>query len=169
MNVSFNYKWFLSVLLSIAVQILFLRDIAIANVAFCFIYIWFLVKAPMNVNPLLLLLGSMAVGWVIDMFYNTHGMHAFACVLVAWLRPVYFRILTPANGYDERSDISLHEMKWLWFFSYIALMLLSHHFILFVLEAADWTLAGISLLKALASTLLGLAVFGILEFFNRPQ
>ncbi|MEY4955613.1 MAG: hypothetical protein RI981_1698, partial [Bacteroidota bacterium] len=92
MNFTFNFKWFFSVVFAIAIQVLFLRDIAIANVAFCFIYTWFLVKAPMQVNPLLLLFGAMAVGWVIDVFYNTHGMHAFSCVLVAWLRPVYFRI-----------------------------------------------------------------------------
>ncbi len=169
MTVSFNYKWFFAVVLSMAIQVLFLRDIAIANIAFCFIYTWFLVKAPMKVNPLILLPGAMAVGWVIDTFYNTHGMHAFACVLVAWLRPLYFRILTPANGYDERSSISLVEMKWLWFFSYVFLMLFSHHLLLFMLEASDWALIGMSLLRALTSTILGLAVFGILEFFNRPQ
>ena len=169
MNFTFNLKWFLTVVFAIAVQVLFLRDIALANVAFCFIYTWFLVKAPMQANPLLLLFGAMAVGWVIDVFYNTHGMHAFACVLVAWLRPVYFRILTPANGYDERSSISLAEMKWLWFFPYLFLMLMSHHLLLFFLEAGDWSLLGFTLLKALSSTLLGMAVFGILEFFNRPE
>ena len=169
MNFTFNYKWFLSVVFAMAIQVLFLRDIAIANVAFCFIYTWFLVKAPMQTNPLLLLLGSMTVGWLIDIFYNTHGMHAFASVFVAWLRPVYFRILTPANGYDERSSISLAEMKWLWFFPYLFLMLMSHHLLLFLLEAGDWSLIGFSILKALSSTLMGMAVFGILEFFNRPE
>jgi len=168
MTVAFNFKWYLSVLLAIAIQVLFLRDIAIANVAFCFIYTWFLVKAPMKTNPLVFIGGSMAVGWLIDTFYNTHGLHAFACVLVAWLRPVFFRILTPANGYDERSSISLLEMKWLWFFSYLFLMLMSHHLLLFLFEAGDWSLIGYSLLKAIASTVLGMAVFGILEFFNRP-
>lgn len=169
MAVSFNYKWFLSVLFAIAIQILFLRDIAIANVAFCFIYTWFLVKAPMKTNPIIFLVGAIAVGWLIDTFYNTHGMHAFACVLIAWLRPIFFRILTPANGYDERSSISLLEMNWLWFFSYLFLMLMSHHLVLFLLEAGDWSLIGYSLLKAMASTLLGMSVFGILEFFNRRQ
>ncbi|MEY4955183.1 MAG: hypothetical protein RI981_1268 [Bacteroidota bacterium] len=169
MNVNVNFKWFFSVVFAIAIQVLFLRDIAIANVAFCFIYIWFLVKAPMQTNTWILLVGSMFVGWLIDIFYNTHGMHAFACVLVAWLRPVYFRILTPANGYDERSSISLAEMKWLWFFPYLFLMLMSHHLLLFILEAGDWTLLGFSLLKALSSSLLGMAVFGILEFFNRHE
>ena len=93
MNVNVNFKWFFSVVFAIAIQVLFLRDIAIANVAFCFIYIWFLVKAPMQTKTWVLLVGAMFVGWLIDIFYNTHGMHAFACVLLAWLRPVYFGFL----------------------------------------------------------------------------
>jgi hypothetical protein len=48
------------------------------------------------------------------------------------------------------------------------LMLMSHHLLLFLVEAGDWSLIGYSLLKALASTVLGMSVFGILEFFNRP-
>lgn len=169
MSVTFNYKWFLSVIFALAIQVLFLRDMAIANIAFCFVYTWFLVKAPMPTSPLLLLVGAMAVGWIVDIFYNTHGMHAFACVLVAWVRPFFIRMLTPANGYDERSSISLAEMKWLWFFPYLFLILMSHHLILFVMEASEWNLLGISMLKALASTILGMVVFGILEFFNRPE
>ena len=65
--------------------------------------------------------------------------------------------------------ISLAEMKWLWFFPYLFLVLMSHHLLLFTLEAGDWTLIGYSVLKALSSTLLGMAVFGILEFFNRAE
>ena len=169
MTVSFNYKWFLSVLLSITIQVLFLRDIAIANVAFCFIYLWVIIKAPMRTATPLLLVVAFFSGWIIDVFYNTHGLHAFGTVLVSLLRPTFFRILTPANGYDERSEISLAEMKWLWFFSYVGLMLITHHVILFLFEASDWALFGLSMLRALSSAILGLIVFGILEFFNRGQ
>jgi hypothetical protein len=89
--------------------------------------------------------------------------------MLALLRPTFFRILTPANGYDERSEISLAEMKWLWFFPYVGLMLVSHHLILFMLEASDFALLGLSLLRAFSSALLGMLVFGLLEFFNRGQ
>jgi hypothetical protein len=96
-------------------------------------------------------------------------MHAFSTVLVAWMRPTFFKILTPANGYDERSSISLDEMKWMWFYPYLALMLFTHHLVLFLLEASDASLFGLSLLKALLSTLLGIAVFTLLELFNKEK
>jgi disulfide bond formation protein DsbB len=128
-----------------------------------------MVKAPMRVATPLLLVVAFFAGWIIDVFYNTHGLHAFATVMLALVRPTFFRILTPANGYDERSEISLSEMKWLWFFSYVGLMLITHHMILFLFEASDWALFGLSMLRALSSAMLGLIVFGLLEFFNRGQ
>jgi hypothetical protein len=169
MNSSVSLKWFLGAVVAMALQVLFLRDIALANVAFCFIYVWVIVKAPMRVATPLLLVVAFFSGWIIDVFYNTHGLHAFGTVMLALLRPTFFRILTPANGYDERSEISLAEMKWLWFFSYVGLMLISHHLILFLFEASDLALFGLSMLRALSSAMLGLIVFGLLEFFNRGQ
>jgi hypothetical protein len=169
MNPSLSLKWFLGAVVAMALQVLFLRDVALANVAFCFIYVWVIVKAPMRVTTPLLLLVAFIAGWIIDVFYNTHGLHAFGTVLLALLRPTFFRILTPANGYDERSEISLSEMKWLWFFSYVGLMLISHHVILFLFEASDLALFGLSMLRAVSSAIFGLIVFGLLEFFNRGQ
>ena len=169
MSANFQYKWWIAVVLSIVVQLLFLRDLALFYYGFCFIYLWAIIKAPIETPPVYLILGGFVLGWLLDTFYNTHGMHAFSTVLVAWLRPTFFKLLTPANGYDERSSISLDEMKWMWFYPYLALMLFTHHLVLFVLEASDASLFGLSLLKALLSTLLGIAVFTLLELFNKEK
>ena len=169
MGSSFQYKWLIGVVLTIVVQLLFLRDLALFYYGFCFIYLWAIIKAPIETPPVYLIIGGFALGWLLDTFYNTHGMHAFATVLVAWLRPTFFKILTPANGYDERSEISLAEMKWLWFFPYVALMLFTHHIVLFLLESSTGSLLGLSLLKAFLSTILGLSVFALLELFNSSK
>lgn len=169
MGSNFQYKWLLGVVLTIIVQVLFLRDLALFYYGFCFIYLWAIIKAPIDTPPLYLILGGFALGWLLDIFYNTHGMHAFSTVLIAWLRPTFFTILTPANGYDERSTISLAEMKWMWFFPYLGLMLFTHHFVLFQLEASESSLFGLSLLKALLSTVLGVIVFALLELFNKAK
>ena len=169
MSANFQYKWWIAVILTIVVQLLFLRDLALFYYGFSFIYLWAIVKAPIETPPVYLILGGFVLGWLLDIFYNTHGMHAFATVLVAWLRPTFFNILTPANGYDERSSISLGEMKWMWFFPYLACMLFTHHLVLFLLEASDFHLFGLSLLKAILSTLLGMIVFSLLELFNKGK
>lgn len=169
MAANFQFKWMFAVALSIVVQLLFLRDLALFYYGFCFIYLWAIIKAPIDTPPAYLIIGGFVLGWVVDIFSNTHGMHAFATVLVAGLRPTFFQVLTPANGYDERSSISLVEMNWMWFIPYVFFMLFSHHLVLFLLESSSGSLFGLSLLKAFLSTILGLAVFSLLELFNKAK
>ncbi|MHA8050652.1 rod shape-determining protein MreD [Aquirufa sp. ROCK-SH2] len=164
-----NFKLFLIVFLVVAIQVLFLRDLSLGSYAFCFIYLWPIVKAPLEMKPIPLLLIAFCLGWIIDIFYNTHGMHAVASLTTAYLRTYYINILTPANGYDERSKISLREMSWLWFLPYVFLILITHHLIFFLLEASDYTLILMSILKALASSLLTLFVFVLLEMFDKKE
>jgi hypothetical protein len=169
MGNSFQFKWIFIVIFCLLTQVFILRDVALANVAFCFIYLWMILKAPIHTPLLYLILLGFFTGWIVDIFYNTHGIHSLATVFIAFLRPTFFKVLTPVNGYDERSSVSLSEMKALWFFPYIFLMLLTHHLILFLVESADATLIMYSLLRALASAILGTLVFGMLELFNQKN
>ena len=169
MGTSFQIKWVFIVFFSLVTQVFILRDVALANVAFCFIYLWIIIKAPIHTPLFYLMIGGFFIGWIVDIFYNTHGIHSLATVFIAFLRPVFFKVLTPVNGYDERSSVSLSEMKALWFFPYIFVMLLSHHLILFLVESADASLFMYSLLRAFASAILGTLVFGMLELFNQKN
>jgi len=169
MSSSIQWKWYGMLLLTVVLQILFLRDLAIGNIAFCFLYLWALLKAPLQIPIGLFLIGSFVLGWTVDIFYNTHGMHAFACVCIAMVRPLIFKVITPANGYDERSSVSLAEMNALWFFPYLFIMLFLHHVILFLMEAMDASLLGISLLRAFFSALVGMLVFSLLELFSQNK
>lgn len=164
-----NFKLFFRVFLVIVIQVMFLRDLSLGSYAFCFIYIWPIVKAPLETKPIPLLLIAFFLGWIIDIFYNTHGMHAVASLTAAFLRTYFINILTPANGYDERSKISLKEMSWLWFLPYVFLILITHHLIFFLLEASDATLLFMSILKSFASAILSLLVFVLLELFAKKE
>jgi hypothetical protein len=169
MLIKFNFKLFFSVFLVIAIQVLFLRDLSLGSTAFCFIYLWPIVKAPIEIKPINLLLIAFFLGWLIDIFYNTHGMHAVACLTTAYLRIYYIKILTPANGYDDRSKISLNEMSWLWFLPYVFLILITHHLIFFLLEASDSSLFFMSILKSFATAILTLFVFVLLELLAKKE
>lgn len=169
MGNSFQIKWIFIVFFSLFVQVFILRDVALAHVAFCFIYPWIILKAPIQTPLFYLIIGGFFIGWFVDIFYNTHGIHSLATVFIAFLRPVFFKVLTPINGYEERSSVSLSEMKALWFFPYIFVMLLSHHLILFLVESADAALLMYSLLRAFTSAVLGTLVFGMLELFNQKN
>ena len=48
MGNSFQIKWVFIVFFSLVAQIFILRDVALANVAFCFIYLLIIIKAPIH-------------------------------------------------------------------------------------------------------------------------
>ncbi|MHA8065132.1 hypothetical protein V7S76_00490 [Aquirufa sp. ROCK2-A2] len=169
MAFKFNFRTFLAVLLTIVCQIVFLRDLSFGSYAFCFIYLWSILKAPFEFKPVPLILLAFTLGWMVDIFYNTHGIHAVACVAIAYLRPYLINKLTPANGYDERSQISLKDMTWLWFLPYVFVLLIIHHLIIFLLESSDSSLLGISVIRAISSSVLNLVLFVVLELFSKNE
>lgn len=167
MNTKGFIKIVFSFLLVLLAQVFLLRDVGIGGLAFLYIYTYVVIKAPIDLNRSLLVTLAFFIGWLVDVFYDTHGLHAFSLVLIAYIRPIILNFLTPANGYDDRSKISLKEMTWLWFLPYVGLMLFIHHISLFLLEASDWSLFGLSLVKIVCSTLFGLLVFVLIELFSK--
>jgi hypothetical protein len=54
-----------------------------------------------------------------------------------------------------------------WFISYIGILTVIHHFVLFLLEASDFGLIIPVLIKTLASTIFTTAIVIVVQFFRR--
>jgi hypothetical protein len=65
MGNSFQIKWIFIVIFSLFAQVFILRDVALANVAFCFIYLWIIIKAPIHTPLFYLILG---VDFLVDFY-----------------------------------------------------------------------------------------------------
>jgi hypothetical protein len=74
------------------------------------------------------------MGISIDAISNTYGLHASSLVLVAYLRPVLFKIFAPREGYDILKEGNIYEMGTRWFLYVFGLLLLIHHLWFFLLE-----------------------------------
>jgi hypothetical protein len=132
-------------------QVIFIRHWALFDLAFCFVYISFLLFLPFQLNPLIAMLLGFAMGICIDIFYDTLGIHAACCVLVAYLRPRITNLIKPSGGYDVGMKPYLNTMGAQWFIIYTLLITTVHHLPLFVIEAWGANLLSFSLLKALLS------------------
>lgn len=137
----------------VGLQIVFVRNLVVFDVAFCFIYITFILLLPLETGSVLLLLLSLVTGLIVDSFYDTAGIHAAACVFMGYLRPWVIRIITPRGGYEQNLKISLDHMGNEWFFSYSLILILFHHLTLFLIEASQWSLIPAALLKTVCSTI----------------
>ena len=137
----------------VLVQVIFLRNVVLFDKAFCFIYVGFLLFLPLETNrPLLMLLGFVT-GFAIDIFYDSLGIHAAACVFIMFVRNIWLNLITPQGGYDAGMVPSIRSSGWQWFMMYMVPLVFLHHMILFFTEASGFHLFGFTMMKVLMSTL----------------
>ncbi|MEJ2003701.1 MAG: Rod shape-determining protein MreD [Cyclobacteriaceae bacterium] len=137
----------------VLVQVLFLRNVVLFDKAFCFIYVGFLLFLPLETNRSLLMLLGFVTGFAVDIFYDSLGIHAAACVFIMFIRNIWINMITPQGGYDVGMVPSIRSNGWQWFFMYITPLIILHHAVLFFTEASGFSLFGFTMMKVLMSSL----------------
>jgi hypothetical protein len=104
------------------------------------------------------------LGFVIDIFYNSLGLHALTMVLIAYLRNYWLGAITPQGGYDLGAMPNLKSHGLQWFLVYLMPLVFIHHLTLFLVESAGFTLFWYSMLKTIISLLFTLTVVVVLQY-----
>lgn len=114
-------------------QVLFLNQVQFSGFANPYIYILFVMLLPINSQKYVVLISAFLLGLSIDIFSNTLGIHAFATVFVAFIRPLIIGLIT--NREEDMSDYpGLKQNGLVWFLYYSTLMVLIHHSVFFFVE-----------------------------------
>ena len=153
-----------SFFLYLALQVLVMKNVVLFHTAFCFIYVAYLLTLPVDVNPLFLMGLGFVMGFTIDIFYDSLGMHAFACVFIMYMRSYWLKLVTPQGGYDSNAVPVMAMNGVQWFLIYIAPLVFLHHILLFFVEAGGFGLFWFTVWKAVASTLLTTVLIVIFQF-----
>ena len=147
----------------VLVQVIFLRNVVLFDTAFCFIYVGFLLFLPLETNrPLLMLLGFIT-GICVDVFYDSIGIHAAACVFTMFIRNIWLNRIVPQGGYDPGMIPSIRSNGWQWFFIYIVPIVFLHNTVLIFTEAATFSLFGFSMMKVLMTTIFTVVVLVVFQ------
>ncbi len=95
---------FIFILLFIAMVFLQIicNRICLFNIAVPFVFIYFIMRLPMNMPINWVLTLSFLIGLVVDIFSNTQGMSSMACTLMGAVRKPVFSLYFPRE--DEMSD-----------------------------------------------------------------
>lgn len=136
-----------------------------------YFYFVFILWLPFKMGRSALLLISFSVGMVVDMFFKTPGLHAAACVLIAFVRPFLINLLLPKEATDwGNEEPSKKTMGPVPYATYLVILTLLHHFYLILLE---WMQFGSFLYfigKLVATTLISLFLIMIADLFlNRKS
>jgi rod shape-determining protein MreD len=116
------------------IQVFLLKNITLYNLATPYFYILFILLLPFETPNVLLFVLAFVLGLTIDAFYDTPGLHAAACVLLAFVRILFISVTVQKEGFDNEPEPTLSIMGFRWFFSYALVLTLVHHFFLFNLE-----------------------------------
>lgn len=116
------------------VQVLLLKNLVIFGVAFCFLYVLYLLLLPLEINIITMLFISFVLGMSVDIFYDTMGIHTASLLVIGFIRNQWIKVLTPTGGYDEDLQPSFLNMGFGWFLTYSLPLFIIHHLIFFSIE-----------------------------------
>ena len=99
------------------------------------IYFLFLLWLPFSVSRFWLLIIGFLTGISLDYFSSTPGLHAAACVLIAYIRPFLVNLLMPKDTSEfNYREPSARAMGWAPYSVYVLALTLLHHGYLVFLE-----------------------------------
>jgi len=121
-------------LLLILAQVFIFKNIGYYNLAAPFPYIMALLLLPVRIPKTLLFLLAFLTGITVDMFYDTLGMHAAACVTLAWVRVIFLNLTLQDDDHDSFASPGIGQMSFRWFLIYAFVLSFFHHLTLYLLE-----------------------------------
>ncbi len=140
-----------------------------------FVFIHFLIY-PMAIllmpikTPRSLVLGlAFVLGLMIDMSYDSVGVHTGALVFTAYIRNVIIAFLEPYEGYNIDDVPTIKNMGIGWFISYLSVGLLLHIFLYFSLEAFSFVFIFEIFLNTISSFIVTFIVILISQFIFRTK
>jgi len=154
------------------IQVFLLKNISLYNLSTPYLYILFILLLPFEIPNVLLFLLAFLLGLTIDMFYNTPGLHAASCVLLAFVRVLFISITVQKEGFDNEPEPTLSVMGFRWFFTYALILTLFHHFFLFNLEVFRFSEIQYTLTRVVLSTIFTvflMLVSGLLFYRSRER
>ncbi|UKJ08680.1 rod shape-determining protein MreD [Solitalea lacus] len=114
-------------------QVFFLTNLSLYNIAVPYLYILFIILLPVSMPTFWVFLLSFALGFSVDVFSNTIGLHASACVLTAFCRIGLLTVMIPKGG-EFLPEPTIRNYSFKWFFTYSAIMVIIHHVFLLNIE-----------------------------------
>lgn len=116
----------------VALQVLVFNNIKLFGYLDPFPYVLFIILYPVNSSKSLLLFMSFLLGLTLDMFSDTGGIHATACLILAFIRPSIFKFSFGLSY--EYQTIKIADKITYERISFIVFSVFIHHFIIYMLE-----------------------------------
>ena len=128
-----------------------------------FVYLWAFMMLPIELPRWLQMVIGAAIGMIMDLFTHAPGIHMAGCVMVAYLRPLM------VAGFVQDIDrmkgaITINVIGMGNYLRLLAVLIVVHHTIVFMLEAFTFAHFGFTLLQIILSGLFSFAFILMFEY-----
>ncbi len=149
------------------IQLPMLYRITLLDRAFGFFYIGFLILLPFRLSRSYLLVAGFFAGLIVDMFSNTPGIHAGACVFVMYIRDLWLKIVV--DDTEDLTNINYISIKKTGFILYAFPLVLVHHLVIFLVENGGLYLFVNLITKTILSALFSFIIIFVLNYLIVPK
>jgi cell shape-determining protein MreD len=151
--------------LFLIIQIIILNEVPpIHQFITPYLYFTFLLWLPFGTNRLTMTIVGFFLGFSLDIFTNTPGLHAAAATLVGYLRPTVLNLLLSIETSEEvNKEPSVGSMGWGPFLIYVFALTFIHHFYLVLLEWLQFGSFTYFLGKVFATSIMSVLLILIVE------
>jgi len=118
----------------IAIQVLLLNHIRFGGYINPWLYVMFILILPFETPNWLLLLSAFLLGYTIDVFSSTPGMHAASAVFMAFCRPSVIKLSMAKQDFSTGANPSVSVPGFRSFLLYSLILVALHHSALYFIE-----------------------------------
>ena len=94
--------------LLVILQSLILNQLEIGWGIQLMVYPLLIILLPFELGTVYLLLVAFIMGILIDSMSNTYGLHTSSLLVVAYFRPLIFKLFAPRDGYDNLKEGNIY-------------------------------------------------------------
>ena len=127
-------KYIIQIPVYTLIQILILNEILFLSYINPYLYIILIIVLPYKTPKWFLIIYAFFLGFSIDIFSGTLGMHSFASVLIAFCKNSIAKITIPHNIVEQGDELIMQKIGVKSFLTYTFLITLIHLSTLFFLE-----------------------------------
>lgn len=158
-------KYLILFAILVMAQLLVFNNIEFSGYINPYVYVLFILLLPFEIPKLVLLGAAFMLGFSIDLFLGTPGVHSSASVFMAFARPRVLALFSPREGYQTGTFPRVSQFGFEWFLKYTMMLVLLHHFVLFYLEVLTLHHFFTTFFRALLSSLLTSLIIIVSQYF----
>lgn len=148
-------------------QLPVLHRFVLFDTAFAFFYVSFLLVLPIGLNRVTTLLVGFGTGLLIDIFSNTPGIHASACLVLAVFQKPWLIMVVGTPEEDARVSIFNFGLRSM--IIYALPLIFIHHLQVFFIEHGSFSDFSLLLNRSVSSALLTIVLFLSSNFLLSPK